>query len=686
MKKLRTKHRLVPLETLYTNRPPRESPKKPVPFVKPGVSAKIPERAEDQPSVRYLQASTILRDIKGLEQPLRDIEEDTAFITSSMEAALQVPKAIEMTFNRIHGRLYDLQREIEFSSNGLDECAIKIQQNFRACRERGRYQRITNAIRNTMQRDCSMIHECLLGFLLSYSRVEDDLQTVANRRFMVKNRGALKYWRKWALAKKEDEDSRKARIGELQERWLNRGCKRFLRKWKELSFSKHSRKALKALHEEINAKAQKRVAAYGKDGFAEGVSVMDLLDKERARLMIEYGKENSRQHMKHLALRLWRTYVRQCKYASRSGNALAREFWTKRMKKTYFSAWFSLSVGRVVVFGGYSQWQRPVNKLKTGYNLSFELEKRALSAWKWVCERKKRGNELSQKRKNSFLRKCLTGFRAAIIEKRDKREDRMEGYYILTRRRAHRVFQAWHHYTAKENLRKGPVQFIVNRSVVMRQHMMIKTCFRRWTVRFTRKQTQRYNEELKNMEAYTQQWLAAGNEMRESMKLISQLTAKLNIELDRRKKDLTHSLATVDFMRNEQRSLALAMQNAKFEIERMHSIIGKSSMRYFVDVRPVHGNVVEDVPGALRQYMEQREQERLKLAQKAAAPPPVQKQTRNETRRRKTTFAQPPRKKSASISSRSTSRGAGSSRSTARSTARGRKGSLQTNSDGQEQS
>ena len=674
MKKLHTKHRLVPLETLYPNRPPRESPKKPTPFVKPGVSAKIPERTEDHPSIRYLQASTILKDIKSLEEPLREIEDDTKFITRSMESALQVPRAIEMTFNRIHGRLYDIQREIEFSSTGLDECAIKIQQNFRAFSEKGRYQRIQNALRNTIQRDCSMIHECLLGFLLSYSRVEDDLQTISNRRFMVKNRGALKYWRKWALARKEDEDSRKAKIGELRERWLNRGCRRFLRKWKELSYSQHSRKAVKAMHEEINAEAQRRVAAYGKDGFAEGVSVMDLLDKERANLIIDRGRDNYRYHMKNLSLRMWRKYVVQCKYASRSVNALAREFWTRRMKKTYFSAWFSLSVGRVVVFGGYSQWERPENKLKKMYIANFQLQKGVLDAWKEVCATRKRVAAFSEKRQRMFLKRCLRELQNALSEQREEYENRLEGYLVLTRRRAHRVFTAWHHYTAQEKVRRCPVKFILNRSVLMRKHMMIKSCFRRWSVRFMNRQAQRFTTEMKNIEGYTLQWLSAGTEMRESMGLIRQLTDKLNVELDRRKKDLTHSLATVSFMRDEQKSLALAMQNAKFEIERMHSIIGKSSMRYFVDVRPIHGNVVEDVPGALRQYMEQKEQEKLKLAQKAAMPQPVQKQTRNDGRRRKATFAQPPRRKSTSISSgRSTSSQKGSSRTSSRS----RKASLQ---------
>ena len=51
MRKFRTKHRLVPLETLYPNRPALKPPKKVIPFIKPGVAAKIPTKTEEQPQL-----------------------------------------------------------------------------------------------------------------------------------------------------------------------------------------------------------------------------------------------------------------------------------------------------------------------------------------------------------------------------------------------------------------------------------------------------------------------------------------------------------------------------------------------------------------------------------------------------------------------------------------------------------
>ena len=107
-------------------------------------------------------------------------------------------------------------------------------------------------------------------------------------------------------------------------------------------------------------------------------------------------------------------------------------------------------------------------------------------------------------------------------------------------------------------------------------------------------------------------------------------------------------------MRDEQKSLALAMRATQFEIEKMHSMIGKSSMRYFVDIKPIHGDVVADVPGALAHYMELKEQEKQRLAQKTAAPvPPIRKQARRDSlKRRKTTFIQPAKQKATSTSSR----------------------------------
>ena len=663
MKKFRTKHRLVPLETLYPNRPAIKTPKKAVPFVKPGVSAKIPAKTEEQPCVRFLQASTILKDLKTLEGPLKDIEEDASFITSAMDAALRVPKAIDSTFSRIHGRIYDIQREIEYSSNSLDENATTIQKNFRAYRVKGTYATIKAAIRNTMKRDCSMIHECLLGFLLSYAKKDEDFQIITNRRFMIRNRHALKYWRKWCDHEKEENQKRKERIAQLQETWLNRQCAAFLVKWKELSFSKHSRKAVRALGERIMAEAQRRISETVMRALDEEAA-QEMLEEERQNVIIEYARDNYQRHMTGLTFRLWRFYVVQCKKAARTGNALAREFRVMRTKKSFFTAWFSLSVGRVIVFGGYSHWHRPVNRLKQYYVDSFKCQKNVLDAWRWLCVRHKRLDEFAKRRERAFLRKVLLEFRDATVTRMERLSNMMEGYIVFLKQRMHKVFDAWHFYTAKERVRKRPIIFILRRSEVMRKYRLVKSYYRRWTVRFRKRQTVRYREEIRGLDGYISHWASAGNEMRESMDLISHLMKKLKLELARRKEDLTESLAAASFMRDEQKSLALAMRATQFEIEKMHSMIDKSSMRYFVDIKPIHGDVVADVPGALAHYMELKEQEKQRLAQKATAPvPPIRKQARRDSlKRRKTTFIQPAKQKTTSTSSRG---------------ARPRKGSLQ---------
>ena len=186
--------RLVPLKTLYPDRSLKEREiKKPhVPFVKPGVSASIPTEQHNSHAIRYVQANLIKKNIMSLEGPLSDIENDTTFIANAMAAALQVPKAIENTFNRIHGRIYDIQREIEYSSNTMDKEAEIVQKTFRGFSKKKHYEKIQNAIHRTMRRDCATIHECLLGFLLSYEKTDDHLRLLMNRRFLVRNRHALK--------------------------------------------------------------------------------------------------------------------------------------------------------------------------------------------------------------------------------------------------------------------------------------------------------------------------------------------------------------------------------------------------------------------------------------------------------------------------------------------------------------
>ena len=227
-------HRLVPLETLYPNRPPKDQSKKKskVPFYKPGVSASIPEKTQESASVRYLQASTIRRELVSLEKPLKDIEDDAAFIANSMNAALQVPKAIEMTFNRIHGRIYDIQREIEYSSNNQDDKALIIQNNFRMALNKTHLADIKKALHNTIRRDCSSIHQSLLGFLLSYAKADDYFKMLLNRRFLVRNRNALKHWRDWSIKSRELEISQIAQISILQQNWVNRICSNLIQKWK----------------------------------------------------------------------------------------------------------------------------------------------------------------------------------------------------------------------------------------------------------------------------------------------------------------------------------------------------------------------------------------------------------------------------------------------------------------------
>jgi hypothetical protein len=107
--------------------------------------------------------------------------------------------------------------------------------------------------------------------------------------------------------------------------------------------------------------------------------------------------------------------------------------------------------------------------------------------------------------------------------------------------------------------------------------------------------------------------------MRESRLLIAQLHEKLSKELRQRRTDLATSQSSVLFMKDEQLSLIFALESIKFELESLHCVVGKSAMRYFVDVKPVHGNVVRDVPEALASYLAQKEEEKARLAAEKAA-------------------------------------------------------------------
>lgn len=612
-------HRLVPLETLYPNFPPKEQPKakKRIPFYKPGVSASIPENGKESVSVRYLQASTIRRELASLEQPLRDIEDDAAFIANSMNAALQVPKAIEMTFNRIHGRIYDIQREIEYSSNTQDDKALIIQNNFRMSYNKKHLSTIVQAIHTTVQRDCAPIYQCLLGFLLAYAKADDHFKMLLNRRFLVRNRYALRYWREWSIQSRELEKKQIAEIAVMQKNWIDRICLNLIKKWKWLSFSKHSRKALHELHNKIATEAQRRLADRQALSTTPNSSdsIFELLAIERENVIIDFGRQNYANHMQSIVFKYWRLYIEQCKNESRSGNAIARQYYINHMKRSFFNAWYSLSVGRIVIFGGYSVWRRPENKRLAAYKASFNIQKKVLKAWLWLCIRRKRLNEFSKKRERKFMHTVLIEFHLAAAKRRESLSQMMENYINFLHMKMHKIFNSWHCYTVKEKVRKQPAQFLLNRSILKRKYRIIRQYFKRWNVKFLTRQTLRFQTDTKNIESYIRHWSAAGTEMRQSMVLISQLNTKLTGELQKRKEDLETSVATTNFMRNEQKSLAFAMQNAKDEIERLHEIVGKSSMRYFVDIKPVHGHVVRDVPGALQQYIEQKELEKQKLLQ-----------------------------------------------------------------------
>ncbi|OHT04148.1 hypothetical protein TRFO_06473 [Tritrichomonas foetus] len=669
MKKKRNGNRLVPLEILYPNHPPKEQPKnKPkVPFYKPGIAAQIPEKTQEATSVRYLQASLIKKNLLSLEQPLRDIEDDASFIANSMNAALQVPKSIEMTFNRIHGRIYDIQREIEYSSNSQDDRALSIQKNFRMSYNKKHLTVIVNALHNTMRRDCASIHQSLLGFLLSYAKADDHFKMLLNRRFLVRNRNALKYWREWSIQSRELEKKQKSQIAVLHRNWLNRRGAILLQKWKLLTYSKHSRKALKELHARIAAEAQRRLAdsqvSINNDSLDANQSIYILLSIEREKVIIDFGHENYANHMKKIVFKYWRLYVEQCRNESRSGNAIAREHYINHMKKSFFQAWYSLSVGRVVVFGGYAVWHRPENRLLTNYRINFSIKLKVLKEWRWLCIRRNRMEEFRRRSQREFMRKCLVEFHFAASARRERLSRMMETYINLLHQRMHRVFSAWHYYTAKEKVRKKPLKFLLSRMQLMRKYRTIRQAFRRWNVRYMAKQTQRFLDDAKSVNSYTRHWAAAGNEMSESMNLISQLNTKLTQELEKRKEDLSKSVATAIFMKNEQKSLAYAMQNVKMEIEKIHKFIGKTSMRYFVDIKPIHSHVVDDVPTALAQYIEQKEAEKARLlAQKQAAAqaqisaPKQTRNTNNANKRRKTTFAQQHTRSKATNASRSSIR------------------------------
>lgn len=633
--------RLLPLQTLYPKKKEKEPQKKVVPFVKPGVSAKIPTEQQNSDSIRYVQASLIKKNIMGLEANLKEIENDTTFVANAMAKSLQVPTAIESTFNRIHGRIYDIQREIEYSSNSLDDQALTIQSNFRRFKNQIHYEKIMNAVHRTMQRDCAAIHECLLGFLLSYSKTDDHLRILMNRRFLVRNRHALRFWREWSEQATIEDQKREAQIPQLQESWTRRQVAQFLRKWRDLSFSKHSRKAVRQLQQKIAAEAQRRLAETPGD---QKLTILEQLAEQRVQVILDFAKQNYVYHMQSITFRWWRRFIEQCKNESRSGNAIAREFYVTRKKKTFFQAWYSLSVGRVNVFGGYSKWQRPVNMRIALYKDDCSLERIVVREWRLIVVRRKNMIAFREKSEREFLRRCLVQFHLAASDRRNRLAHMVETYIAILHGQMHRVFIAWHHCVVKNKVRRQPNDFLEKRYLLMREFRKKRTFFRRWAVRYTEHSTTRFDNFKNEVSTYVEHWESAGNEMKSSMVLISSLNEKLTTELAGRKTDLENSKRTVEFMKNEQLSLALAMKNAKAEIERLQELIGKSSMRYFVDIKPIHANVVENVPAALAAYIAQKEEEKQRLAaeraaQQAALIQKNQRPVNSGAKRRKTTFS-----------------------------------------------
>jgi hypothetical protein len=195
----------------------------------------------------------------------------------------------------------------------------------------------------------------------------------------------------------------------------------------------------------------------------------------------------------------------------------------------------------------------------------------------------------------------------------------METYVSVLRGRLHKLFQAWSYYVKVARVRKRPVAFVLQRAQLMRRFRVVRRSYVRWTVRWVQRQTQRHRLEAKDIDGYTTNWADAGAQMHESMLLISELNEKLSGELQRRKSDLSSSSASAAFLRDEQKSLVYAMVNLKHEIEDLHAIIARSTMRYYVDTKPIHAHVVADVPGALASYIAQKEQEKARMmAQKQA--------------------------------------------------------------------
>jgi hypothetical protein len=354
-------------------------------------------------------------------------------------------------------------------------------------------------------------------------------------------------------------------------------------------------------------------------GLGPSGSVFEQLIAERYNVIIDFAKDNYGVHMKSIVLRFWRIFVDYSKRETRDWNALAKQFWIRKKKQTFLRAWFALSVGRIVVFGGYDPWHPPENRRLNIYSRRFQTQWHVVNDWRALCTRRRNMEEFRRKIIRKFMRRCFLAYHEIATRRQQTTRQRLENYLVIMRRRLTTVFEAWHTFSQRENVRKRPAKFLLERSILMRKYRTIRRCYRRWVVRSLRRQTQQMRNQTKNVEAFANHWKAAATEMRASRLHFAELSEKLVAELHRRRADLVRSQETIAFMRDEQQSLIYALKGMKFEIELLHSKLGKSCMKYFVDVKPIHEHVVQDVPAALANYFVQKEQEQARLqAQKAA--------------------------------------------------------------------
>jgi hypothetical protein len=90
---------------------------------------------------------------------------------------------------------------------------------------------------------------------------------------------------------------------------------------------------------------------------------------------------------------------------------LATQFWTHERKQTFLRAWYSLPVGRIVIFGGYDRWPRQENHRVHVYRRRFEKQLRVVNAWRRLCARRRNMMKFRAKITRKFMRRCFLAFR-----------------------------------------------------------------------------------------------------------------------------------------------------------------------------------------------------------------------------------------------------------------------------------